>query len=67
MVAGSIWVWVKINPCFHLPGFHFGVTLCLTHGHLAMGQNSVPPVNIPIPTKIPTKTGIHPKMGSHWF
>ena len=25
--------------------------------HMAMGQNPVPPVNIPIPTKIPTKMG----------
>ena len=25
--------------------------------HIAMGQNPVPPVNIPIPTKIPTKMG----------
>ena len=40
------------------------------HGetHLAMGQKPVPPVNIPIPTKIGSKLGgeftEHPKMGS---
>ena len=37
---------------------------------MAMGQNHVPPVNIPIPTKIGSKMGgefTYPKMGSHWF
>ena len=36
---------------------------------LAMGQNPVPPVNIPIPTKTGSKIGgaPTPKMGSHWF
>ena len=36
--------------------------------HVAMGQNSVPPVNIPNPTKIGSKMGgapKTPKMGSH--
>ena len=38
--------------------------------NVAMGQNPVPPVSIPIPTKIgPTMGGAftYPKMGSHWF
>ena len=39
-------------------------------GYMAMGQNPVPLVNIPIPTKIGSKMGgefIYPKMRSHWF
>ena len=37
---------------------------------VTMGQNPVPPMNIPIPTKIGSKMGgefTYPKMGSHWF
>ena len=37
---------------------------------MAMGQNPVPPVNIPIPTKTGSKMSsefTYPKMGSHWF
>ena len=48
--AGSIRVWVKIKPpgydmdpgfgpWFHLPGFHFGVTLFLTHSQNNIGAN----------------------------
>ena len=45
----SIWVWVKFkttrnwiagfSPWFHLPAFHFRVTLCLTHSHLERRRN----------------------------
>ena len=37
---------------------------------MAVGQKTVPPVNIPIPTKIASKMGgefTYPKMGSYWF
>ena len=37
---------------------------------MGVGRNPVPPVNVPIPTKIPTKMGgelTYPKMGFHWF
>ena len=42
--------------------------LQLPVSEVAMGQNSVPPVNIPIPTKI-EEIGwcTYPKMESHWF
>ena len=30
------------GPCFHLPGFHLGYLL-LTHSHMGVSQNDVPP------------------------
>ena len=40
MGMGDSLTTAKKSPCFHLPGFHFGVTLCLTHTQMTGSEYS---------------------------